>query len=423
MGHVATAQTPAAPDNGFVSNYLSSELPAWVRFGGEDRVRMESLEGVAYKAVGNTYLLQRLRLNLDLTARSWLKFFFQAQDSRVFFTNVSPAPTSQQDPIDLRQGYVDIGNSEQGPVNLRVGRQGLTFGDGRVLADANWSNVGRAFDAVRLTLRYRKLKVDAFSGASDKVYLNGFATPTPGEHFDGLYGSIEKLIPNATVEPYLLWKMEHNVKGDKGKVGDEDEKTAGLRWVGKLPLGFDYGTEMDLQRGWQANEAIAAWAGHWVLGHTLPIAQHLPRLYAEMNRASGEQNSKNGIQGAFDPLFPSAHDKFGLADQFSWTNILYARAGLQYTVKDGFTVGTAWNSFWLANREDGIYQSDKVVIASNGKDGTRIGQEADIQGQWKASRTTLVDVQLGHIFPEEFLKRSGHDNRYDCLFIGVTQRF
>ena len=89
-------------------------------------------------------------------------------------------------------------------MDLRVGRHGLTFGDGGVPADSNWSNAGRSFDAVRLTPRYRKLKVDAFSGASDKIYLSGFATPTPGVHVDGLYGSIERLISNAAVEPCLL---------------------------------------------------------------------------------------------------------------------------------------------------------------------------------------------------------------------------
>jgi hypothetical protein len=413
----------AAPQNGSVTGYANAQLPAWLRLGGEERVRLEDLGGVGFKPSGNAYLLQRLRLNLEVTPLGWLKFSFQAQDSRVFFTRVSPAPSSQKDPMDLRLGYVQIGDPDAAPVSLRAGRQGLTFGEGRLVADPNWSNVGRSFDAVRLTLRHRNLRLDAFTGASDKIYTNGFATPAPGEHFDGLYGSIEKVVPNATIEPYLFWKMEHNVKGELTKTGNLDEKTVGLRWVGKLPLGFDYGMESALQRGRQANEPMSAWASHLVAGRTLPNAGHQPRVFAEFNRATGDRNPRDGSHGAFDPLFPSSHDKFGTADQFCWTNIVHARSGIQYGVRKGLTLAAAYNSFWLANRRDGIYGGGKVTIASNGAEGSHIGQEADVQGQWTATRHTLVDLAFGHIFPGEFLRNTGHGSAYNCLFLGVTQRF
>lgn len=177
------------------------------------------------------------------------------------------------------------------------------------------------------------------------------------------------MIPNATPEPYLFWRLEHNVKGEVTKAGNLSVKTAGLRWVGKLPLGFDYGLEMAVQRGRQANEPVSAWAGHRVLGHTLADTRHRPRLFAELNRATGDQNPRDGVHGAFDTLFPSSHDKSGTADQFCWTNIVHARAGIQYRVREGLTLSTAYNSFCLANRRDGIYSSGKVIIASNGSQG------------------------------------------------------
>jgi hypothetical protein len=413
----------ADTSDGIATGYANSELPKWLHLSGEDRVRMESLDGVGFKTADNTYLLERLRLNLDILPLSWLKFSFQAQDSRVFFTNVSPAPTSQRDPMDLRIGYMEIGKGEEGPVSLRVGRQALDFGEGRLVADPNWSNVGRSFDAVRLTLRYHKLKLDAFTSASDKIYTDAFATPTPGEHFDGLYGSIDKWIPNATLEPYVFWKLEHDVKGELVKIGKLDEKTAGLRWVGKLPLGFDYGMESVLQRGDQANEPISAWATHLVTGFTLPDAQHLPRFFVEFNRGSGDNNPKDGVHGTFDTLFPSSHDKFGVADQFGWANIVYAREGFQYKVAGTLTLGVADNSFWLANQRDGIYSSGKLIIASNGHEGDYIGNEPDIQGRWKAASHTVVDLAIGHIFTGEFLQKTGHRSGFDSIVLGVTQRF
>jgi hypothetical protein len=71
--HGAVAQSSATPE-GIVTGYVNSELPTWLRLGGEERVRLEELGGVGFKPTGNAYLLQRLRLNLDVTALSWLKF-------------------------------------------------------------------------------------------------------------------------------------------------------------------------------------------------------------------------------------------------------------------------------------------------------------------------------------------------------------
>lgn len=86
------------------TGYLNPELPRWLRFGGEERVRVETLYDVNFRLGGNTYLLNRLRLDFAATPLPWLRFVAQGQDARVFFTDVSPVPTSQQDSIDFRLG-------------------------------------------------------------------------------------------------------------------------------------------------------------------------------------------------------------------------------------------------------------------------------------------------------------------------------
>jgi hypothetical protein len=207
------------------------------------------------------------------------------------------------------------------------------------------------------------------------------------------------------------------------KTGDLDEKTAGLRWVGKLPFGFDYGIESALQRGTQANEPISAWATHLVTGFTLPNVQHLPRFFAEFNRGSGDNNPKDGVHGTFDTLYPSSHDKFGVADQFGWANIMHAREGFQYRLRPSLTFALADNSFWLANQRDGIYSGGKMIIASNGKEGNYIGNEPDFQARWNAASHTQVDFAVGHIFTGEFLQKTGHGTAFNSVVLALTQRF
>jgi hypothetical protein len=180
---------------------------------------------------------------------------------------------------------------------------------------------------------------------------------------------------------------------------------------------------MAVQRGWQAREPISASQGHWVFGYTLPDTRHKPRLYAELNRGSGDRDPHDGVHGAFDPLFPGTHDRWGAADQFCWTNLVHARSGMQYKVREGLTLGAAYDSFWLANRHDGVYSGGKVIIASNGTAGNHIGQEGDLQAQWSPVRRTAVDVAFGRVFPGEFLRGAGRESAYTCFFLGVAQRF
>ncbi len=293
-----------------------------------------------------------------------------------------------------------------------------------MLADPNWSNVGRSFDGGRVTLRRGAKKVDLFSGIAVKGDPTGFNYSTPGEHFHGVYGSLGKMIPNATIEPYLFWRLEHGYKNERGQLGHLDEKSIGFRWVGTLPYGFDYGAEMAKQLGSYAGDPVKAWAGHWVVGHTLPDTRHRPRLFAELNRASGDANAKDGVRGGFDPLFPSTHDKLGITDVFTWINLVHLRSGFEYTLNPRIKLAAAYNSFWLADAHDGAYVGGKLLARSaTGGDGRHIGQQADVQGTYTMARGTQLNIGYGHLFPGGFLQRVTAGNAYQIVFCNVVQRF
>lgn len=414
-GQDATAPTP-------VSNAINAELPKWLHFSGEERARMEYIAGEGFQPVADLYLLNRFRLNMDVRATRWLKFSFQSEDARVFGQNTVPAAASQKDAMDLRLGYLQLGG-EEGLAMLRAGRQSLDFGEGRLVSDGDWSNVARSYDAARLTLRHGQSKVDLFTGALVKVDPVSFDQPTPGQHFDGAYGSLGGLVPDAVIEPYMFWRMEHNYKCETGAPGNLDEKTIGFRWAGKLPLGFDYTSEIARETGSWASDAIGAWMGHWVVGETLPDARHVPRFFFEYNRASGDAASKDGKHGTFDPLFPSIHDKYGPTDLFGCSNIVYLRPGFQYTLRPGLRVAAAYDDLWLATASDGLYVSGKLFCRSSATAVTHIGQEADFQAIWALSRATQVNIGYGRLFAGEFLQRTTAGVPYNILFLSMGQRF
>src|ERR1700749_3308697 len=100
------AQNARTPIPAPLSDRINTDMPAWLRFSGEERIRMEYIVGEGFKPVDDAYLMNRLRLNMDLKPAPWLKFSFQAEDARVFGQNALPAPASQKDSMDFRLGYV-----------------------------------------------------------------------------------------------------------------------------------------------------------------------------------------------------------------------------------------------------------------------------------------------------------------------------
>ena len=204
--------------------------------------------------------------------------------------------------MDLRMAFVELGEPEKKAFGMRVGRQELVFGEQRLVGHVSWLNTARSFDAVRASFRHKGYRLDAFAASVVNIRDGEFNRHVDGNNFHGLYGGLEKLIPEAVVEPYAFWRLAPGV----------DFKTWGVRVAGKLPANFDYGTEMAKQTG-----STDAWAGHWRLGYTLPAFTWKPRLIAEYNRGSS----------TFDVLYPTPHDKYGLADQVGWRNIHHIRFG------------------------------------------------------------------------------------------------
>jgi hypothetical protein len=87
------------------------------------------------------------------------------------------------------------------------GRQVLAFGDERVIGPSNWLNVGPTFDVARVDLHHTGYEVSVFGSSvvpGSNTYLH---RAIPGNNFYGFYGSFKNIIPRATFEPYVLWRL------------------------------------------------------------------------------------------------------------------------------------------------------------------------------------------------------------------------
>jgi hypothetical protein len=208
-------------------------------------------------------------------------------------------------------------------------------------------------------------------------------------------------------------------------VGKLDSKTVGFRSAGKLTNAVDYVTEMAVQAGQWGPEPMRAWAGYWRVSFPVADRRWAPRLRFDYNYASGDSDPADGRHGTFELLYPTPHDKYGLADQVGWKNLHHASTVAEWKLWRTWTWQLKHHAWWLASRTDGVYNAGGVLLARDpaGRSGRYVGQEIDVQALAPLNKQVQFGGGVGHIFPGTFLKRTTPAARYTFPYVMVTWAF
>jgi hypothetical protein len=410
----------------FPITQLNESLPAWLRFGGQFRNRVEGQVGYRFAPIDDFYDLTQLRVGIYIQPKSWFKIVGVTQDARAFFNHHVPNAPPYQNIWDLREGYVQFGSAESGWIDVSAGREILTFGDERVIGPSEWVNMGRTFDTVRLDLHSSAFKASVFA-ASVIVARDGVLDHhIEGNNLYGVYSSFLKLIPHATVEPYLLWRVApDDVRlPENAGLGHLSEVTGGVRLAGYVGAS-DYDLEMNKQTGSLGSKTVDAWAGHWNTGYTFKRLHWKPRPFIEYNYASGNKNPNGQTWGTHDQLYPSAHDKMDFADQFGWRNIKDLRTGIEEKFGRKWTVMEVVDNVWLATRNDALYNSAGAisVAAHPNVTSTHVGTELEFVAEFKQNQHIRYGFGLAHLFTGQFLNEATKGKDYNYPFAYSTYVF
>ena len=412
-----------APRKAPLPNRVNEVLPSWLRVRGEFRERMEGVDGMGFDNTrDDLYWLSRFRVNASVTASPAFTVQLQVQDARVAKKTLGTTGTPFSAPFDLRMAFADVG-ATTGPVTLRVGRQELVYGEQRLVGHVSWLNAARTFDGAKLTLRGKGVTAEVFATSVVRILDGEFDRSGDGNWFTGAYVTTPHLGPHA-IEPFVFWRRDRNRTTETATPGDLSQTTAGFRLTGTLPARLDYGVEMAVQRGSLGTDAVGAWAGHWQLRHSVP-GRGTAKLTGEYNYATGDADPSDGIRGAFDQLYPTPHDKTGLADQIGWKNVHHVRAGFEFTPWRGLPITTNYHSWWLAETRDGVYSAGGLPVARviAGAASRHVGQEVDVQ----AARAITSQMQLAagyaHVFTGAFLKQATPGSSFSHPYVMVTYVF
>lgn len=425
----AVAQSPPSPEPvpPAPTAFANVRLPHWMRVGVEHRGRLEGPMGTGFAADReDLYWLNRFRVTARFSIAPWLSAAVQAQDARVEGRNGPVAGAPFRDQFDLRLAHADLGNLERSRLAIRAGRQELAFGDQRLIGHVSWLNTARSFDAVRAVFRHKKLRVDGFAASVVTMKVDGFNPSGDGNYFYGVDAPLAVLPRGGVVEPYEFVRHSRDQRSDAGAIGTLVSSTTGVRLAGKFSPTTDYNVEAAVQRGSVGPDTLAAWAGHWVVGHTMAARRATYRMFGEYNYASGDEISGDLRRGTFDHLYPTPHDKYGLADQVGWKNIHHLRTGVEIRPQPRLTLAGGYHSFWLASAGDALYNAGGAPIArmpagiAAGEGPRHVGQELDLQATFTPSPRIQVHGGYSHMFTGAFLKLATPGQSYSGPYIMVT---
>ena len=410
-----------SPEWMFPVAMLDDYLPRWLFIGGQFRNRLEEPLGIGYQAVNDFYLLERLRLRVIIQPKDWLSFHGEVQDARIFFNYHTAEANPYADKWTLWESYAQVGSSTSGWVDVAGGRQVLLFGDQRVIGPSNWLNVGRTFNVARVNLHRSDYKVSMFVASVVPGDNNDLHDAVPGNNLYGVYGSLENVVPQATIEPYVLWRLapSSSLLPETLARGHLNEVTFGLHWNGTLPADLDYDSEFDWQTGSLGSSTINAWAGYAAVGKAFPEVAATPRVLIEGNYASGTKNPSGRQWNTFDQLYPSNHDKYGFADLVGRRNLVQFRVSVEEHATARWTLKQAFEGYWLATSHDNLYASSgAIAVTAHPGASPHLGNELDLIAEYQWGHGLNFGFGYGHLFSGSFLKTTtlGHDYGYPYAY-------
>ena len=373
---VALASPPpqAAP----AAQPAAEATPPKVQWGAEIRFRPESRSDFNQKNALNNFLLQRIRLDARLRLSEQVAGLVQFQDSRFWGQETSTA--SNESNVDLHQAYLQVDRFLHDRLRLRLGRQELIYGNERLIGAFGWDNVGRSFDALKLTYTAPVWSYDfLFSRVADR---RNSARGNDSQDLIGLYARIGKSEARFGLEPYVLYLRDGlETRGERPGSGPESTRlvTLGFRHFANFTNGFGYTLENAYQLGQSGPDTHRA-AALAAVGRYRFARRFSPEIGFEYDVATGDSDPQDGRSGEFHNLFPTNHMHYGYADYMGWRNMQNFKPYFAFQPAANVRAELSYHRLLLMERRGAWKNAGGKVLGFDptGRLGTDLGHEIDL---------------------------------------------
>jgi len=422
--------------------------PAGPALWGGLRFRHEFQDNFNLKSYGDSpvvgdeednFLLGRLRLGIK--GRLYKNVFFSAgiqhaevwgmeiNESQFFKKSFDREHNPYEDDWEPFNTYLRVKDLFSLPLDLKVGRQLIYFGDKRIFGPGQWGNTGRWWwDAARAHFHFDDHFIDLFYG--NTVIHDPDVISTSHNHgFEstGLYAHFQPFPENKNIviEPFFMTKDSdgNEFTGENGQTDDLEAWYAGFRIAEQDHKKFDWDLTYILERGDHAGDDLAASGYHLQLAYNFNDFFLKPRLGADYSYSSGDEDPDDGDRETFDGAFGARDKMYGRMNLFHWKNLKDAQLHLTLHPHKDWRIVTRWHHFRLAEREDAWYLNPKAYRDPTGASGDEVGRELDIIGRWQVSSQHQIQCGFGYFWPDEFAEKQDADKDAAWAFVQWQWKF
>ena len=374
------------------------------------------------------YLLTRLMPHFDLhlghDVRLFSEFNFDYEDGRAG----GPRPQVDEDEGDVHQAFVEIGPHVSSPsgVSVRVGRQEVVLGSGRLLDNNEGPNVKLSFDGVRVIAATESARLDVF--VLKPVDENpGFFDDNPIYQrtvWGGYLTVPAPLIARGQADLYYIGEDATDASFGRG-TASETRHTVGVRAFRQIAQGLDYNWEANGQFGAFGADAIRAWSVSTETGYTFDGVPLRPRPLVRADAYSGDGNPAQHTLGTFDPLFPrGAYFSPKATPDLGPQNLVDLHPVVQFAPLPSITAALSWAWYWRESTHDGIYAfGSGVLIDPAGASRARyLGHRGDAEVRWAPVPHIIVAFNEAGFAPGSFFDSVANRRAPFAANVGVTLR-
>lgn len=405
---------------------LRSQTKDWyLSIGGEAREVWEQIgnDNWGQYPYMNSYLNERYMLHFDIHYGGHVRTFVELKSGLNSFRIGGPRPIDEKK-LDFQAAFLEAGTST-GPrwVMLRVGRQELEYGSGRLIDVREGPNVRLSFDGFLVKSQVDSWHIDGLAMRPD-LDNPGFFDNAPN-HAVGFWGVYvtRPVFRDATIDAYYLGLDRQQAAFERG-TAQEVRQSLGARL--SVPIatqrpGLDFDYEGVWQFGTFGTGNIRAWTVASETGYRFPKAPLKPRFSAKADISSGD-NPKSRTLGTFNPLFPKGNYFGVLATTGPGPiNFIDFHPHVETSFPHNVSLSVDWIFQWRESLEDGVYAVPGFLIRpADGSQARFVGHRPGTELRWQENRHLWLQADYGIFYAGEFLKETkpGRNLNYWALWAG-----
>ncbi|GAB4239801.1 MAG: alginate export family protein [Acidobacteriota bacterium] len=404
---------------------LDEKGAVYLSLGGQWRLRGEAWSNfTGLEDQDDAFGLSRLRIHGDLHVGNRFRLFVEGKSALATDRSLPGGRrTLDVDSLDLLNAFGELrGSWSGGKWSVSAGRRELQWGRQRLVSPLDWSNSRRTFDVVQGSVTWSDFQVEIFWSKPVVVRKYSFNRFYAGDA--DFYGAALTRRKGSLAWDLYWMNLQRGSARFAGKTAGENRHTVGGRvQVTPVESSLDWELEAAYQLGSFGGEAIRAGMVTTQVGYRWRELRGAPRVYFNVDFASGDGDPKDGKLRTFNQLFPLGHAYLGYMDLVGRQNIVDTAVGAMWTPWRRTRFTADLHNFRRATRADGWYHAGGLELRPAAAGSLCLGRELDLTARHSFNRFVLAELGYGHFFPGPFMRQTGPAEAIDWVYLTLQTTF